>query len=99
MYGESCADLDPDHQTFLMSLACVPPSYFGSSGHEVSTESGPGSPRGQPAWGGGCDRVMICAIVISRELRPVATAPGTDLILNLYVICSDARLIASRIRT
>jgi hydroxypyruvate reductase len=24
----------------------------------VSTESGPGSPRGQPAWGGGCDRVV-----------------------------------------
>jgi len=23
----------------------------------VSTGSGPGSPRGQPAWGGGCDRV------------------------------------------
>ncbi len=25
---------------------------------QVGTESGPGSPRGQPAWGGGCDRVM-----------------------------------------
>jgi hypothetical protein len=25
----------------------------------VSTGSGPGSPRGQPAWGGGCDRVSI----------------------------------------
>jgi cysteine desulfurase family protein (TIGR01976 family) len=24
---------------------------------QVSTESGPGSPSGQPAWGGGCDRV------------------------------------------
>jgi len=24
----------------------------------VSTGSGPGSPRGQPAWGGGCDRVI-----------------------------------------
>jgi hypothetical protein len=27
-------------------------------GDEVSTGSGPGSPRGQPAWGGGCDRVQ-----------------------------------------
>ena len=27
--------------------------------YEVSTGSGPGSPRGQPAWGGGCDRVSI----------------------------------------
>src|SRR5256714_5243693 len=26
---------------------------------EVSTGSGPGSPRGQPAWGGGCDRVDL----------------------------------------
>jgi lactate permease len=25
--------------------------------HEVRTGSGPGSPSGQPAWGGGCDRV------------------------------------------
>jgi len=23
----------------------------------VRTGSGPGSPRGQPAWGGGCDRI------------------------------------------
>jgi len=22
------------------------------------TGSGPGSPRGQPAWGGGCDRII-----------------------------------------
>jgi arginyl-tRNA synthetase len=27
--------------------------------HGVSTASGPGSPRGQPAWGGGCDRVEV----------------------------------------
>ena len=24
----------------------------------VRTGSGPGSPRGQPAWGGGCDRII-----------------------------------------
>jgi hypothetical protein len=24
----------------------------------VRTASGPGSPRGQPAWGGGCDRII-----------------------------------------
>src|SRR5882724_409925 len=46
---------------------------------EVSTGSGPGSPRGQPAWGGGCDRVTILAILILAISRdPVATAPGTD---------------------
>src|SRR5438552_10116169 len=28
-------------------------------GDEVSTGSGPGSPRGQPAWGGGSDRVQV----------------------------------------
>jgi alpha-amylase/alpha-mannosidase (GH57 family) len=27
--------------------------------HEVSTRSGPGSPSGQPAWGGGSDRVDL----------------------------------------
>src|SRR5438270_11017701 len=32
--------------------------------NEVSTGRGPGSPRGQPAWGGGCDRVTIPAISI-----------------------------------
>ena len=52
--------------------------------HAVSTESGPGSPRGQPAWGSGCDRVTILAILI-LEIGgdPVATALGTDLILKL----------------
>src|SRR5882724_8361587 len=32
--------------------------YGAASGDEVSTGSGPGSPSGQPAWGGGCDRVL-----------------------------------------
>src|SRR5438105_2060457 len=31
---------------------------------EVSTGSGPGSLRGQSAWGGGCDRVTTLAISI-----------------------------------
>jgi hypothetical protein len=30
-----------------------------SRSNEVSTGSGPGSPRGQPAWGGGSDRVIL----------------------------------------
>jgi len=29
--------------------------------HEVSTRSGPGSTRGQPAWGGGCNRELFTA--------------------------------------
>src|SRR6266446_5808525 len=45
----------------------------------VSTGSGPGSPRGQPAWGGGCDRVaanrgIMVARVVTRSLPlPVLT--------------------------
>src|SRR5260370_21397620 len=40
----------------------------------------PGSLRGQPAWGGGCDRVTIPAILIlATNCDPVAIAPGTDL--------------------
>ncbi len=30
--------------------------YNGEWVDEYRTGSGPGSPRGQPAWGGGCDR-------------------------------------------
>src|SRR5437773_8422611 len=36
--------------------ACI--HYGPASGDEGSTGSGPGSPSGQPAWGGGCDRVL-----------------------------------------
>jgi len=35
--------------------------------NEVSTRSGPGSPSGQPAWGGGCDRIAIFAMVETGE--------------------------------
>ncbi len=37
------------------------------------TGSGPGSPRGQPAWGGGCDRIIDS----TRVLHPLATARGS----------------------
>ena len=36
-----------------------------TSRDEVSTESGPGSPSGQPAWGGGSDRVAAQMILIA----------------------------------
>ena len=32
-----------------------------------------GSPSGHPAWGGGCDRVLLTV-----KQNPVATAPGSD---------------------
>jgi hypothetical protein len=46
--------------------------------------SGPGSPSGQPAWGGGCDRVVAITLnvtgpglieVIGSATYPVAAAP------------------------
>gem|GEM_PF-6560006 len=59
-----------------------------SRANEVSTESGSGSPRGQPAWGGGCDRVTVPAIwivgVVETRSLPLSiltstrTALGTD---------------------
>jgi hypothetical protein len=47
-------------------------------GREVSAGSEPGSPRGQPAWGGGNDRVQLTHDRGSRSRYPVAIAPGTD---------------------
>ena len=52
-------------------------------GDEVSTGRGSGSPSGQPAWGGGCDRVSVYAIVDCRNYDPVATAPGTDSVIKM----------------
>src|SRR5438045_9779114 len=46
-----------------------------------STGSGPGSPRGQPAWGGGYDLVAYCKDRHCRQMyHPVAIAPGSDLV-------------------
>ena len=49
--------------------------------HEVSTGSGPGSPSGQPAWGGGCDRVVseprASARTPSQEALPDGRASDT----------------------
>src|SRR6266446_7117257 len=39
------------------SIVCRASLAEDSSACDVSTGSGPGSPSGQPAWGGGCDRV------------------------------------------
>ena|SRR5437868_3108363 len=52
-------------------------------GDEVSTGRGSGSPSGQSAWGGGCDRVSVYAIVDCRNYDPVATAPGTDSVIKM----------------
>src|SRR5207245_3426398 len=53
--------------------------------NNVRTASGPGSPRGQPAWGGGCDRI-IDAICDARH-KPVATARGSD---TRFLVASKA---------
>jgi hypothetical protein len=53
---------------------------------DIRTGSGPGSPNGQPAWGGGCDRVTTELRAIGDgnlgffliNVDPVATAPGSD---------------------
>jgi hypothetical protein len=62
--AESRAPRDsPDSPNSIVSQAppAQPPARIGTAPstkpNEVSTESGPGSPCGQPAWGGGCDRV------------------------------------------
>jgi len=46
------------------------------NGAGVSTQSGPGSPRGQPAWGGGCDGIKLDTSI--RLSDPLAIARGTD---------------------
>src|SRR6267154_4038198 len=38
------------------SVIVVALNYYTEHEHEVSTACGPGSPSGQPAWGGGCGR-------------------------------------------
>ena len=53
---------------------------FGAWESRVSTESGPGSPRGQPAWGGGCDRINSQR---GRLIR-LATARGSDAIKRSF---------------
>ena len=59
-------------------------------GDEVSTGSGPGSPRGQPAWGGGSDRVQRTHDRGSRSRDPVAIAPGTDSVAGQTNIAAAA---------
>src|SRR5438477_7219932 len=50
------------------------------------TASGPGSPRGQPAWGGGCDRPFARADLLNWQ-GPVATARGSvTFVVNLYAM-------------
>jgi hypothetical protein len=37
---------------------------------EYKTKSGPGSPRGQPAWGGGIDWVILQTQALGAETGP-----------------------------
>jgi ATP-dependent helicase/nuclease subunit A len=50
--GEQAKAVAHDYQLQMQSYALALRELFG-----VSIGSGPGSPSGQPAWGGGCDRV------------------------------------------
>src|SRR5712691_5132567 len=69
------------HAGFVISPQCVVTIATGSTGRNESTDyrlwvdeyrtgSGPGSPRGQPAWGGGCDRVALGINNVSVIHRP-----------------------------
>src|SRR5205085_10611358 len=51
-----------------LSLFIVSPHHL-----RVRTASGPGSPSGQPAWGGGCDRVILeFQVVLMTRSLPLA---------------------------
>src|SRR5439155_840368 len=69
---------------------CVLHTRTGERCYEVSTGSGPGSPRAQPAWGGGCDRVDLLpsqtvACVVTRSLPlPVLTSSRAFLLSGLF---------------
>ena len=41
------------------SVIVVALNYYTEHEHEVRTACGPGSPSGQPAWGGGCGRLIL----------------------------------------
>ncbi len=66
----------------------------------IRTGSGPGSPSGQPAWGGGCDRPEAQPEIARLpndanheplNLEPVATAPGSDVeVLFVQSLGEDA---------
>jgi hypothetical protein len=53
-----------------------------SGGNHIRTGSGPGSPAGQPRWGGGSDRrdaqPRVAIALLTLSIWPVATAPGSD---------------------
>jgi len=42
----------------------------------VRTGSGPGSPRGQPAWGGGCDRIIDSPLISVYNVSVARSAAG-----------------------
>src|SRR5437016_2830250 len=100
MSVESCADLGLCLYSLLLHAEFVSPCYSDTSGHAVSTGSSSDRVVLFTIYNAGlnCDPV---ASTTSRGLpaRGPRSAPGTDLILKLYVICAAARLMASRIRT
>jgi hypothetical protein len=55
----------------------------------VSTGSGPGSPSGQPAWSGGCDRVSAYPVIAQscRPLRELITMCHSFLGLAPQALC------------
>ena len=55
-------------------LACTKSKQASRRGR-IRTESGPGSPRGQPAWGGGSDRPKIQS-ENCRLVRPLISVSG-----------------------
>jgi len=66
------------------------PGAIATGSREASTGSGPGSPRGQPAWGGGSDRMQLTHDRGSRSRDPVVIAPGTDSVAEQTNIAATA---------
>lgn len=48
-----------------------------ADGRIYRTVNEPGSPRGQPAWGGGSERDKASLSVVIEILNPLATARGS----------------------
>jgi glycosyltransferase involved in cell wall biosynthesis len=79
---------------------------------DIRTGGGPGSPSGQPAWGGGCDRVDVrLPFSPKRHLDPVAattprglpargprSAPGSDSLRRFKIVFAGTGPLESHLK-
>jgi hypothetical protein len=65
--------------TELFCLAEVPNRIAkGIAAHSCQKRSGPGSARGQPAWGGGCDGIILVSFGHSFQIDNRQLEIGND---------------------